>query len=70
MSRFFNWFNNLYPVWLVSLAVVAFFKPQTMLWFDKPLDLLVAGGLHARHGAYVEPGRLSAASTFTSCAAN
>lgn len=36
MIRFFNWFNNLYPVWLVSLAVLAFFKPQTMLWFDKP----------------------------------
>lgn len=36
MKRFFDWFNNLYPVWLVSLAVLAFFKPQTMLWFDKP----------------------------------
>ncbi len=36
MSRFFNWFNNLYPVWLVTLAVIAFFKPETMLWFDKP----------------------------------
>jgi BASS family bile acid:Na+ symporter len=36
MARFFDWFNNLYPVWLVSLAVIAFFWPQTMLWFDKP----------------------------------
>jgi BASS family bile acid:Na+ symporter len=36
MTRFLNWFNNLYPVWLVTLAVIAFFKPQTMLWFDKP----------------------------------
>ncbi|MDB6003037.1 MAG: Bile acid transporter family protein [Prosthecobacter sp.] len=36
MIRFFNWFNNLYPVWLVSLATLAFFKPETMLWFDKP----------------------------------
>jgi len=36
MTRFFNWFNNLYPVWLVSLAIIAFYKPQTMLWFDKP----------------------------------
>lgn len=36
MIRFFNWFNNLYPVWLVSLAIIAFFWPQTMLWFDKP----------------------------------
>lgn len=36
MIRFINWFNNLYPVWLVTLAVIAFFKPQTMIWFDKP----------------------------------
>src|SRR5688572_16386334 len=36
MQRFFTWFNNLYSVWLVGLAVVAFFWPQTMLWFDKP----------------------------------
>ena len=36
MQRFFAWFNNLYPVWLVSLAVVAFFWPTTMIWFDKP----------------------------------
>jgi bile acid:Na+ symporter, BASS family len=34
MKRFFDWFNNLYPVWLVGLAVLAFFKPGTMLWFD------------------------------------
>ncbi len=36
MKRFFDWFNNLYPIWLVSLAVIAFFKPETMLWFDRP----------------------------------
>ena len=36
MIRFLNWFNNLYPVWLVSLAVIAFYMPQTMLWFDTP----------------------------------
>ncbi len=35
MQRFFNWFNNLYLVWLVSLSVLAFFQPWTMLWFDK-----------------------------------
>lgn len=34
MKRFLDWFNNLYPVWLVTLAVIAFFKPHTMLWFD------------------------------------
>lgn len=36
MIRFLNRFNNLYPVWLVSLAVIAFYKPQTMRWFDTP----------------------------------
>jgi len=36
MKRFFDGFNNLYPIWLVSLATIAFFWPQTMLWFDKP----------------------------------
>ncbi len=36
MQRFLNWFNNLYPVWLVSLAVIAFFWPWTMLWFTTP----------------------------------
>ena len=36
MKRFFDWFNNLYPVWLVGLATVAFFWPSTMIWFDKP----------------------------------
>lgn len=35
MKRFFDWFNNLYPVWLVSLAIIAFFHPPVMLWFDK-----------------------------------
>jgi bile acid transporter len=34
MKRFFDWFNNLYPVWLVSLALVAFLNPSTMLWFN------------------------------------
>jgi bile acid:Na+ symporter, BASS family len=33
MKRFFDWFNNLYPLWLVTLAVIAFFKPPVMLWF-------------------------------------
>lgn len=36
MPRFFATFNNLYPVWLVSLSVIAFVWPTTMLWFDKP----------------------------------
>jgi len=35
MHRFLNWFTTLYPVWLVGLAVIAFFYPQSMLWFDK-----------------------------------
>lgn len=33
MKRFFDWFNNLYPFWLVGLSVIAFFKPSVMLWF-------------------------------------
>ena len=33
MKRFFDWFNNLYPIWLVTLAVIAFIRPETMLWF-------------------------------------
>lgn len=36
MKRFFEIFNNLYTVWLVGLALVAYWKPATMLWFDKP----------------------------------
>ena len=33
MKRFFDWFTNLYPVWLVRLSVVAFFKPRIVLQF-------------------------------------
>ena len=33
MKRFFDWFNNLYPVWLVGLSVIAFLRPSVMLWF-------------------------------------
>jgi BASS family bile acid:Na+ symporter len=36
MPRFFTLFNNLYPVWLVGLATVAFLRPETMRWFDTP----------------------------------
>ena len=36
MRSFFTWFNNLYPVWLVGLATVAFLRPETMRWFDAP----------------------------------
>lgn len=35
MKSFFGWFNNLYLVWLVGLSVVAFLRPETMLWFGK-----------------------------------
>jgi bile acid transporter len=34
MKRLFDWFNNLYPVWLVALASIAFLHPPTMLWFN------------------------------------
>jgi len=36
MTKILAWINNLYAVWLVGLAVIAFIWPQTMLWFDKP----------------------------------
>jgi len=36
VPSFFTWFNNLYPVWLVALATVAFLRPETMRWFDAP----------------------------------
>ena len=36
VQRFFAWFNNLYLVWLIGLSVIAFIRPSTMLWFDKP----------------------------------
>ena len=36
MKRILDWLNDLYPVWLVSLAVVSFIRPQTMLWFSGP----------------------------------
>lgn len=36
MQRFLDWFNGLYPIWLVSLAVIAFISPHTMLWFTGP----------------------------------
>lgn len=35
MKSFFDWFNNLYLVWLVGLSVIAFLRPETMLWFGK-----------------------------------
>jgi len=34
MQNFLNWFTRLYPVWLVGTAVLAFFKPDTLLWFS------------------------------------
>ncbi len=36
MKRILDWFNDLYPVWLVTLAVISFIRPQTMLWFSGP----------------------------------
>jgi hypothetical protein len=36
IAHFATWFNNLYPVWLVGLATVAFVRPETMRWFDTP----------------------------------
>ena len=36
MKRMLDWINDLYPCWLVGLATIAFFWPQTMLWFTGP----------------------------------
>ncbi|MCC6354505.1 MAG: phosphotransferase [Verrucomicrobiae bacterium] len=34
MSRLLNWFTNFYPVWLVGTAVLAFVRPEALLWFS------------------------------------
>lgn len=34
MQRFLLWFTNLYPVWLVATAVLAFIQPQSLAWFS------------------------------------
>jgi BASS family bile acid:Na+ symporter len=34
VQRFLAWFTNLYPVWLVGTAVVAFVHPPVLLWFS------------------------------------
>ena len=36
MKRMLDWINDLYPFWLVGLAVIAFCWPHTMLWFSGP----------------------------------
>ena len=33
MQRFLAWFTDLYLLWLVGAAALAFFWPQSMLWF-------------------------------------
>lgn len=34
MHRFLTWFTNLYPVWLLGTATLAFVDPETMRWFS------------------------------------
>lgn len=36
LGRALQRFNSLYSVWVVALSVVAFIRPGTMLWFDRP----------------------------------
>lgn len=36
MTRLLAWFTNLYPIWLVCTAVLAFFNPGALLWFSGP----------------------------------
>jgi len=59
MLRLFTRFNNLYPVWLVGLATVAFLRPLDDPLVRHALDLRGARGVNALHGAVTEPRRLS-----------
>ena len=34
MKSFLTWFTNLYPIWLVGTATLAFLRPETLLWFS------------------------------------
>lgn len=36
MLRLLSWFTQLYPVWLVATAVLAFYRPESMAWFSGP----------------------------------
>jgi hypothetical protein len=54
MKRFFDWFNNLYPVWLVSLAVHRLLQAADDAVVRQAVDLLVARGVDARHGPHAE----------------
>jgi hypothetical protein len=54
MKRLLDGFNNLYPVWLVSVAVMAFFKPSVDAVVQRELGLLVAGHFDAGDGTHAE----------------
>ncbi len=34
MQRFLAWFTKLYPVWLVGTAILAFYQPESLVWFS------------------------------------
>lgn len=36
MYRFINWFTSLYPVWVLSFAVLGLLRPETLTWFSGP----------------------------------
>ncbi|WP_038170766.1 bile acid:sodium symporter family protein [Verrucomicrobium sp. BvORR106] len=36
MFRFINWFTGLYPVWVISFAVVGLIRPELLTWFNGP----------------------------------
>ena len=61
MKRFLAWFTNLYPVWLVGTAVIAFFQPPTMLWFS---GQWIVWALSSRCSAWASR---SASMTFAAC---
>jgi len=33
MTRWLNWFTNLFPVWVLALGALALWQPATFLWF-------------------------------------
>lgn len=43
MKALLERFNALYPLWLLGLALLAYFKPSSMLWFDNQLTLWALG---------------------------
>jgi 16S rRNA (guanine966-N2)-methyltransferase len=50
MIRFINWFNNLYPVWLIGAAALGLLHPPALVWFN-PWVVTALGFEAASRGA-------------------